>query len=165
MSTDTRLVNVALTGFLTNNGTKSGAVPAVYAEQHPAYAAIDLTRAKNFYVDARPIHVRTDTVSYSLLRIYISSRIPPLYYPNFEFDIFITPPRGYLLFFIEVYANKQDAENAQVVGSSAKKLYTITNEIPTTGDYSEGTGIITFKVFNNSIVLKGVSGGLTGSVY
>jgi hypothetical protein len=91
------------------------------------------------------------------LRIYVSSSKPPAYYQNFEFDIFITPPTGEEYLYIEVYADKENAENALVIGSGYKRLYAMTNEIPTSpGDYTDSTGIITFKVLNNSIILKNI---------
>jgi hypothetical protein len=151
---DNRLENVTLTGFVSNNGGKSGSI----TEQRPAYAAIDLTKSKNFSIDTRVLTLRTDSPTYFLLRIYISSSKPPSYYQNFEFDMFITPPTGGRWLLIEVYADKRNAENALVIGSGYKLLYGFTNEIPTDpGEYSDRTGIITFKVLNNSIILKNLA--------
>jgi len=151
---DNRLESVTLTGFLSNNGGKSGSI----TEQRPAYAAIDLTKSKNFSINTRVLTLRTDTPSSYLLRIYISSSKPPSYYQNFEFDIFITPPDDetkYLL--IEVYSDKRNAENALVIGSGYKRLYSFTNITPTpAADYSGNTGVITFKVLNNSLILKSI---------
>jgi hypothetical protein len=152
---DNRLENVALTGNIFNNGSIAGTP----AQQNPAYAAIDLTKSKNFAIDTRVLTLRSGGPGY-LLRIYISSSVPPSYYPNFEFDIFLTPPvtngNGELIF-IDIYANQAAAENAQIVGNG-DRLYGITNELPTSpGDYSDVTGILTFKVLNNAIVLKSIS--------
>ena len=150
---DNRLESVTLTGFVGNNGGKSASI----TEQRPAYAAIDLTKSKNFSIDTRVLKLRTDSPTYFLLRIYISSSKPPSYYQNFEFDIFITPPTGGRWMYIEVYADKRNAENALVVGSGYKRLYAFSNEIPpASGDYTDQTGIITFKVLNNSIILKNI---------
>lgn len=159
---DTRLETVALTGYITNNGSKNGVVPQVYAEQHPAYAAIDLTKSNNFYIDASHLTLRTDTSSQRFLWIYLQSNKPPSYYQNFEFDIFIKPSTEYLTMWI--FANYEDTQTALISGGF-NKLYSITNEIPTSqGDYSTTPGIMTFKVLNNKIILKSVSAGLTAYV-
>jgi hypothetical protein len=151
---DNRLESVTLTGFVSNNGGKSGSITV----QNPAYAAIDLTKSKNFSINTRVLTLRTDSPTSYLLRIYISSSKPPSYYQNFEFDIFITPPDDdtqYLL--IELYADKRNAENALVIGSGYKRLYAFTNIIPTSPtDYTNNTGILSFKVLNNSIILKSI---------
>ena len=152
---DTRLENVTLTGYISNNGVITGTP----GDQHPAYAAIDLTKSKNFRVDTRVLTLRTDSgINPSfLLRIYISSSKPPSYNQNFDFDIFVDPPTGERLIYIQVYANKAAAENAQVVGNGAQ-LYTASNYIPDTNDdYSSQTGILSFKVLNNSIIFKSIS--------
>jgi hypothetical protein len=150
---DTRLENVTLTGFISDNGGTSGSITL----QHPAYAAIDLTKAKNFSIDTRVLTLRTDSPTSLLLRIYVSSSKPPAYYQNFEFDIFITPPTGSRWLNIEIFADKENAEKALVIGSGYKRLYAMTNEIPSSpGEYTDNTGIITFKVLNNSIILKNI---------
>jgi len=148
---DTRLETITMTGFISNNGSKAGTP----AEQNPAYAAIDLTKSKNFAIDTRVLTLRTDSAGPFLLRIYFSSTKVASYYQNVEFDIFITPPGNEEKIFIEIYANKAAAENAQVIGNS--RLYGITNEFPnSSGDYSDLTGILTFKMLNNSIILKSI---------
>lgn len=151
---DTRLENVTLTGYINNNGNKAGTP----GDQNPAYAGIDLTKSKNFRVDTRILKLRTDSVSGSfLLRIYISSSKPPSYNQNFDFDIFVDPPTGDRLLLIQIFANQAAAENAQIVGNGLR-LYSMTNEIPpSTGDYYDSTGILSFKVLNNSIILKSMS--------
>jgi hypothetical protein len=150
---DTGLEHVTLTGFISNNGGKS----TLITEQHPAYAAIDLTKGKNFSIDTTVLTLRTDFPIHFLLHIYISSSKPPAYYQNFEFDIFITPPAGDQKLYIEIFPDKENAEKALVIGSVNKRLYGMTNEVPTSpGDYTENTGVITFKVLNNSIILKNI---------
>jgi hypothetical protein len=152
---DNRVERVTLTGFISNNGSISGLI----TDQHPAYAAIDLTKSKNFTIDTRVLTLRTGTPSPTgyLLRIYMTSNKPPSYYPNFEFDIFITPPQNDERISIEIFADKENAENAQIIGAISRRLYSFTNEIPTSpGSYSDSTGVISFKVLNNSIILKGI---------
>jgi len=153
---DNRLETVTLTGFINNNGSKSGTA----GEQHPAYAGIDLTKSKNFNIDARSLTLRTDSGTGYLLRIYISSTKPPSYNPNFEFDIFITPPvtggNGPVTI-IEIYPSKASVEKAQTTFTDFGRLYTITTAVPNSpGDYSDLTGVLTFKVLNNSIILKSI---------
>jgi len=150
---DNRLENVTLTGFITNNGGISGAT----SQQRPAYAAIDLTKSKNFSIDTRVLTLRTGSPTSYLLRIYISSSKPPAYYQNFEFDIFLTPPDNDVVFLlVEIFADKTNAENA-LTGGSYKRLYGFTNKNPASpDDYSYNTGVITFKVLNNSIILKSI---------
>jgi hypothetical protein len=151
---DTRLESIPLTGFISNNGLKTASV----TEQRPAYAAIDLTKSKNFSIDTTVLRLRTDAPNAFLLRMYISSIKPPQYYQNFEFDVFITPPTGDQLLVIEVYPDQANAEKALLMGGGYVKLYGITNEIPSSlGDYSDIPGILTFKVLGNSIILKGIS--------
>jgi len=149
---DTRLENITLTGFITDNGFKNGNVTI----QKPAYAAIDLTKSKNFCIDTRALTLRNDSGLYLLVRLYLSSTKPPSYFQNFEFDIFIIPRTYEQLMYIEVFSNQEDAENALVVGAPNRRLYAISNS-NATGDYATNTGIITFKVLNNSLVLKTLS--------
>ncbi len=148
---DNRLETVTLTGNISNNGSIAGTP----AQQNPAYAGIDLTKSKNFAIDTRILTLRSGGANF-LLRIYISSTQPPSFYPNFEFDIFLTPPGNEQLILIQIYANQAAAENAQIDGG--QQLYGITNTYPDgSGDYSDLTGILTFKVLNNSIILKSIS--------
>jgi hypothetical protein len=149
---DTRLENVTLTGFISDNGFKTGALTI----QRPAYAPIDLTKSKNFSIDTRVLTLRTDSTDGFLLKIYISSSKPPSYNQNFDFDIFLTPPINEQRIFIDIYADKVNAENSITLSPSVR-LYQIINEYPTSpGDYSDQTGIISFKVLNNSIILKSI---------
>jgi len=147
---DTRLEVVSLTGYLTDNGGKTGSAP----QQKPAYGAIDLTKSKNFSIDTRTLKLRTDSPISYLIRLYLTSTQPPSYYQNFEFDIFIAFPINQTLTIIEVYATKANAENAQVIGTTYR-LFGISNIWA--GDYYTGTAIVTFKVLNNSLVLKSMS--------
>ena len=62
---DTRLENVTLTGFISDNGFKTGALTI----QRPAYAPIDLTKSKNFSIDTRVLTLRTDSTDGFLLKI------------------------------------------------------------------------------------------------
>jgi len=153
---DSRLENITLTGFITDNGGKTGLVSV----QKPAYAAIDLTKSKNFCIDTRALTLRNDSGLYLLVRIYLSSTKPPSYFQNFEFDIFIIPRTTEQWIYIEVFSNQADAENALVIGAPNRRLYGISSE-NATGDYATNTGIITFKVLNNSIVLKSLSPNFT----
>jgi hypothetical protein len=156
---DNSLETITLTGFISNNGIKNGGP----GEQHPAYAGIDLTKSKNFNIDARGLTLRTDNPLISsgyLLRIYINSTKPPSYNPNFEFDIFITPPvtgGNGPVSLIEIYPSKASAEKAQTTITDVGRLYRITNQLPNSpGDYSDLTGTLTFKVLNNTIILKSI---------
>jgi hypothetical protein len=152
---DTRLEVVPLTGYLTDNGGKNGSAP----QQKPAYGAIDLTKSKNFSVDTRTLKLRNDSPISYLIRLYLTSTQPPSYYQNFEFDIFIALPIIPTLTIIEVYATEANAENAQVIGPT-NRLFLFSNVYA--GDYYTGTGVVTVKVLNNSLVLKSISPNLTG---
>jgi len=149
---DNRLEVVTMTGFISNNGSKNGPISG----NNPAYAAIDLTKSRNFAIDTRVLSLRTDGgTGIYLLRIYVSSTKPPSYYQNFEFDIFFTPPGNEQQIFIEIYGSQADAENAQIIATG--RLYGISNRIPGSVDeFSDVTGILTFKVLNNTIVLKSI---------
>ena len=83
---DTRVEDVTLYGYINDNGFKSGPDNV----QHPAYAAIDLRKAKTFTVDTTVLTLRTDDPDATyMVNIYLDSTKPPLYYPNFEFTIMI----------------------------------------------------------------------------
>ena len=149
---DTRLEVVTMTGFISNNGSKQGGSEV----QNPAYAGIDLTKSRNFAIDTRVLTLRTDGgTGIYLLRIYLSSSKPPSYYQNFEFDIFFTPPGNEQQILIQIYDSQAAAENTQIIATGP--LYGISNKYPGTVDeFSEETGILTFKVLNNTIVLKSI---------
>jgi hypothetical protein len=152
---DSRLEVVPLTGFITDNGSIAGVASA----QKPAYAEINLTKSKNFSIDTRTLIKRGDGAGTFLVRIFLSSSKPPSNYQNFEFDIFIAPPTGERLILYEMYASQADAEYALIVNNT--KIYSFTNEIQPSGDYSTSTGIATFKVLNDSIVIKNLSPNLS----
>lgn len=153
---DNRLETVTLSGFITNNGTIDSLnnIPP----QQPAYASIDLTKAQNFLIDTRDLTLRTDPggtgIEY-LLRIYMETTKPPLYYQNFEWTIFIELPRyvsGKWLE-IEIFTNKSEAESI-----NNNYLYSLANE-DNSGNItaSQGTVAITMQVLNNRYILKSVS--------
>ncbi len=153
---DNRLETVTLTGFLTNNGTIDSInnVPP----QQPAYAAINLTKAQNFFINTRVLTLRTDAggtgIEY-LLRIYMDPTKPPLYYQNFEWTIFIQlPPQVTNKWIeIEIYENKAEAESV-----NENYLYALTNTndsgVITTYD---AIVAITIQLINNEYILKSVS--------
>jgi hypothetical protein len=153
---DNRLETVTLTGFLTSNGTIDSInnVPP----QQPAYAAINLTKAQNFFINARVLTLRTDPggsgIEY-LLRIYMDPTKPPLYYQNFEWTIFIQlPPQVANKWIeIEIYENKAEAESI-----NENYLFALTNAdnsgVITTYD---GKVAITIQLINNEYILKSVS--------
>jgi hypothetical protein len=151
---DNRLETVTLTGYITNNGTIDSInnVPP----QHPAYAAIDLTKAKNFFIDTRSLTLRTDAggtgIQY-LLRIYIDSIKPPQYYQNFEWTIFIHLPQTSLNYLaIEVFRNKSEAESVD-----NDFLFELSNETPDATSIWPGRAAITMQAVDNNFILKSVS--------
>lgn len=151
---DNRLETVTLTGFITNNGSIDSVnnVPP----QQPAYAAIDLTKAQNFFIDARILRLRTDPggtgIEY-LLRIYIEPTKPPLYYQNFEWTIFIRLPQTSLNWTgIEVFQNQAEAESVD-----NDFLFELSNQSPDGSSTWPGTAAITMQVVNNNYILKSVS--------
>ena len=81
---DNRLINVPLTGYITNNGIISG-VTDLY---HAAVAALDVTNSKLFTIDTRSIALRSTGVEY-LVGITFPNLLPPQYYPGFEINIII----------------------------------------------------------------------------
>lgn len=153
---DNRLETVTLTGFITNNGTIDSVnnVPP----QQPVYAAINLTKSQNFLIDLRSLSLRTDPggtgIEY-LLRIYMEPTKPPLYYQNFEWNIFIELPPEVAGKWteIEIYYNKFEAESVD-----ENYLYSLQNvndaNVITTYD---GTVAITMQNLNNRYILKSVS--------
>jgi len=141
---DNRLENITLTGFITGNGATSGAVTT----WKPAYAAIDLTKSKNFTIDTRVLIPRSDSFRRLIVCIYFSSSNPPVSYPNFEFDIAITTSSTYTYFM--VFPDKQSAD-AYINGTSTYSIISFLN------DYTDVNGIASFKVFNNNVVLKSLT--------
>ena len=149
---DSRLENITLTGFISDNGFKSGNATI----QKPAYAAIDLTKSKNFSIDTKVLTLRSDSGVYLLVRAYLSSSKPPSYFQNFEFDIFLTPPTTSQGILFQIYSNQADAEGALVNGAPDRTLWTIISTDATTFPATK-PGVIAFKVLNNSIILKSLS--------
>jgi len=149
---DSRLENITLTGFIRDNGFKSGNATV----QKQAYAAIDLTKSKNFSIDTKVLTLRSDSGTYLLVRAYLSSTKPPSYFQNFEFDIFLTPPTTSQGILFQIYSNLADAEGALVNGAPDRTLWTIISTDATTFPATK-PGIIAFKVLNNSIILKSLS--------
>jgi hypothetical protein len=140
--------SVSLTGYISDNGSKAGTP----SEQKPAYAGIHVSNLNTFTIDTRVLTLRTDNPSAFLVRLYFAS-MPT---KNVEIDVCIEPPTDEQWLYIEVYANQAAAENAQINGGI--KLYGISNKIPASNDeYSDQTGVLTFKIINDSIILKGLS--------
>jgi hypothetical protein len=149
---DNRLETVTLTGFITNNGSIDSVnnVPP----QHPAYAAIDLRKAQNFFIDTRSLTLRTGGTGIQyLLRIYMESTKPPLYHQNFEWTIVIQLPQTSLnRIDIEVFRTQSEAESV-----NNNFLFNISNETPDGFNIWPGTAAITMQVVNNNYVLKSTS--------
>lgn len=151
---DNRLEAVTLTGYIATNGSIDSVnnVPP----QHPAYAAIDLTKAQNFTIDTRILTLRTDpggTGIQYLLRIYIEPTKPPLYYQNLEWTMFIRLPQTSLKYLgIEIYKSKSEAESVD-----EDFLYELSNESPDGTNIWPGMAAITMQVVNNEYILKSVS--------
>lgn len=153
---DNRIETVTLTGYITNNGSIDSInnVPP----QQPAYAAINLTKAQNFFIDARVLRLRTDAgatgIEY-LLRIYMEPTKPPLYYQNFEWTILIQLP-PYVAnkwLGIEVFQNQAEAES---VNNNFLFELTNTDDNGTITTY-DAIVAITMQLFNNEYILKSVS--------
>jgi hypothetical protein len=153
---DNRLEEVTLTGFITNNGSIDSLnnIPP----QHPAYAEINLTHAQNFLIDTRNLILRTDVgtgIQY-LLRIYIDTTQPPLYYQNFEWTIFIHLPQTSLNWIgIEVFRTKNEAESVD-----NNFLFEVSNQSPDGNNIWQGMAAITMQVVNNNYILKSTSPNL-----
>lgn len=154
---DNRLETVSLTGYITNNGSIDSVnnVPP----QHPAYAAINLTYAQNFFIDTRNLTLRTDPggtgIEY-LLRIYIEPTKPHLYYQNFEWTMFVHLPQTSLHYLIiEVFNSQAEAESVD-----NNYLFSLSNETPDGSSIWPGMSAITMQVVNNEYILKSVSPNL-----
>jgi hypothetical protein len=86
-----------------------------------------------------------------LLRIYMDSTKPPLYYQNFEWTIFIHLPQltdeenwiG-----IEVFSTKAEAESVD-----NNFLFVLSNQTPDGSSIWTGMAAITMQVVNNSYIL------------
>jgi hypothetical protein len=128
--------------------------------QQPAYAQINLTKAQNFFIDARGLTLRTDPggtgIEY-LIRIYMDATKPPLYYENFEWTIFINLPYDDIVspnkfVIIEVYRNKDEAESV-----NENYLFSLSNESPDGNDIWPGKAAITIQNVDNEYILKSCS--------
>jgi hypothetical protein len=148
---DNRLETVTLTGYIQNNGDVTGGT------EQPAFAEINLTKAQNFYIDTRNLVLRTEFGAQYLLRIYMTSTKPPLYYQNFEWTIFIELPATSLKWIaIQVYRTKEEAED--LIGSNF--LFELSNESPDGINIYPGRSAITMQVMNNQYLLKSASPNL-----
>ena len=160
---DNRVVAITLSGFVSQNGAASS--KPTYADQ-PAVGELNLTLAKTFTLDARPITLRTSGSSgLYLINLYLSSTKPPNYRSGYEFDFIITPPLkgggspGNFVA-ISIFRNKSDAYN----NTNPLLQYTNINYIPTgantnTPTVDQTTQVFTFKVFNNSLLCKKIPPG------
>jgi hypothetical protein len=152
---DNRLEAITLTGFITNNG----AIDSVnnVPPQHPAYAAIDLTKAQNFTIDTRSLILRTGGTGIQyLLRIYIEPTKPPLYYQNFEWTMIIHLPQTSINWIgIEIFKTKSEAESV-----NNNFLFELSNESLDGSTIWQGTAAITMQVLNDTYILKSVSPNL-----
>lgn len=161
---DNRVETVTLTGNIIGNGA---AVSFPTDVERPAYGAIDLTRAKNFYVDASKLVLRTDIASAAyVVRLYLSSTQPPAYYPNLEFNIqILPPPKGVSNKFVFVYIYTTQSDAFKLMADTVNLntgLYTIANIYSATPPIgiSQTVQTATFQVVNNTIVLKTISPGM-----
>lgn len=84
---DNRIIYSELTGYITDNGTISGALPPSVL-YHAAIATLDVTRSQLFIIDAKGLTLRGSGVEY-LLSINFSQIPPPLFYPGFEINIVV----------------------------------------------------------------------------
>lgn len=153
---DNRLETVTLTGSITDNGTIDSInnVPP----QKPAYAQINVTKAQNFHIDARNLRLRTDAggtgIEY-LIRIYMDSTKPPLYYQNYEWTILITLPPVVANKWIEIQVYQTQAEAESV---NENYSFALTNQ-DDNGSLTTQSGVvaITIQLFNNTYILKSCS--------
>lgn len=99
---DNRIINVPLTGFITNNGTVSGSGPGL---NNAAVASLDVRQSRLFTVDTRALTLRASGVWY-LVGVVFPQMSPPQYYPGFEVNIIFNvkdtnPPDVPLIFRIQ----------------------------------------------------------------
>lgn len=82
---DTRILDIPLTGYVTANGTLDN------GDNQPAVATLNVTLAKQFMVDTRPLVLRGSSGPYDpvyyLVGVVFPVTRPPLYYPGFEINI------------------------------------------------------------------------------
>jgi hypothetical protein len=154
---DNRLEQITLTGYIQNNGTIDTGTGN--STQQPAYAEINLTKAKNFLIDTRILRLRTDPggegMEY-LLRIYMTPTKPPLFHQNFDWTIIIRLPQTSLNYLaIEVFNTKAEAESVD-----NNFLFELSNETPDGTSIWPGNSSITMQVVNNNYILKSTSPNL-----
>ena len=81
---DNRLIDVPLTGYVTNNGGISGFSDI----NHAAVATLNVADSRLFMVDTRALVIRSDsTPAYYLVGVEFTKTAPPRYYPGFEVNI------------------------------------------------------------------------------
>jgi len=82
---DNRLIDVSLSGDVTNNGTLDD------GDNNPAVASLDVSLSKLFKVDTRPLVLRGASGPYVpewyLVGVVFSGTQPPRFYPGFEINI------------------------------------------------------------------------------
>ena len=82
---DNRIADVALTGYVTNNGTLDN------GDNQAAVASLDVTTSRLFIVDTRPLRIRGSSGPYIpewyLVGVVFASLAPPRFYPGFEVTI------------------------------------------------------------------------------
>ena len=82
---DNRLTNVALTGYVTSNGTLDN------GDNHAAVASLDVSLSKLFTVDTRRLVLRGSSgpyvPEYYLVGVVFTGTQPPRFYPGFEVNI------------------------------------------------------------------------------
>jgi hypothetical protein len=79
---DNRLIDVPLTGYITNNGTLNN------GSDNPAVASLNVNDSKLFMVDTRQLQKRTDgTFEWYLVGVTFPNLAPPRFYPGFEVNI------------------------------------------------------------------------------
>ncbi len=102
---DNRLIDVSLTGDVTNNGTLDN------GDNNPAVATLDVSESKLFNVDTRRLTIRGTSGPYYpvyyLVGVAFTGTQPPKFYPGFEINIIFNvkdtngPPSYPLIFRIQ----------------------------------------------------------------
>jgi hypothetical protein len=81
---DNRVLDVKLTGYITDNGAISGSVDI----NHAAVASLNTNYSQLFLFDTRDLSLRSGGVWY-LVGIVFPNVSPPRFYPGFEINIVI----------------------------------------------------------------------------
>jgi hypothetical protein len=102
---DNRIIDVVLTGDVTNNGTLDN------GDNNPAVASLDVSLSQLFMVDTRQIRIRGSDGPYFpveyLVGVVFPNLSPPKFYPGFEINIIFNvkdtngPPEYPLIFRIQ----------------------------------------------------------------